>query len=210
MNLAIKISLRLFAASTPCKAGGAGAGCLLAARLSLPGFPRRPPPEPSTCWQPPAPSWESPPARASRSRRRGLASGYLGPFPPAGCSPLGERGRFTGGTRTQPVAGPTSQLLLGASQGRLGPGSPGCEAPRPPRPPEAMGTAPGRVHSAPGSPSVRAAPPEEPALVPTALLGAGAGTALPPPLRLARPDALLFGFVPYVAFKRPPGGIKVA
>lgn len=75
MNLAIKISLRLFAASTPCKAGGAGAGCLLAARLGLPGVPRRPPPEPSTCWQPPAPPWESPPARASRSRRRGALSG---------------------------------------------------------------------------------------------------------------------------------------
>lgn len=152
MNLAIKISLRLFAASTPCKAGGAGAGCLLAARLSLPGFPRRPPPEPSTCWQPPAPSWESPPARASRSRRRGLSSGYLGPFPPAGCSPLGERGRFTGGTRTQPVAGPTSQLLLGASQGRLGPGSPGCEAPRPPRPPGGHGNGARPGSQRPGEP----------------------------------------------------------
>lgn len=83
MNLAIKISLRLFAASTACKA----------VRPEQPAFWQ----SPLTPWVSPSPwaksqhllarphipSWESLPTSGSRSQKRNWLWNYLGPFPQA-------------------------------------------------------------------------------------------------------------------------------
>lgn len=83
MNLAIKISFRLSAASTACKAGRPWAACFLAARL--------PPWVSPSPWaksehllaRPHIPSWESLPTSGSRSQQRNWLWNYLGPFPQA-------------------------------------------------------------------------------------------------------------------------------
>lgn len=90
MNLAIKISLQLSAASTACKAGRPRAACILAAPVSLPGFPHLPGPNPNTCWPDPTSlSWESLPPGGSRSQKTQLVVELFRTIP-TGCRRLWE------------------------------------------------------------------------------------------------------------------------
>ena len=64
--------------------------CILAAPVSLPGFPHLPGPNPNTCWpDPTSPSWESLPPGGSRSQKTQLVVELFRTIP-TGCRRLWE------------------------------------------------------------------------------------------------------------------------